>query len=28
LEIYTNADEDARRNALTRLHDLFDKDEG
>jgi len=24
LEIYTHADEQAQREALTRLHDLFD----
>jgi len=28
LEIYTDADEEARRNALIRLHDLFQQDEG
>jgi integrase len=27
LEIYTDADEQARRNALTRLHHLFDQAE-
>jgi integrase len=25
LEIYTHADEHAQREALTRLHDLFDR---
>jgi integrase len=25
LEIYTHADEQAQREALTRLHDLFDR---
>ena len=28
LEIYTDTDEQARRNALTRLHDLLDQAEG
>ena len=27
LEIYTDTDEVARRDALTRLHDLLDDDE-
>jgi integrase len=27
LEIYTDTDEQARRDALTRLHDLLDSDE-